>query len=60
MIFEEATATDNCTTCSDEFNFTSTVDGYGLSLELVASHEEGELAGMRTYRVYLVATATTR
>ena len=53
LILDEATATDNCITCEDSFDFTSTVDGYGLSLELVASHSEGELAGMRTYRVYL-------
>ena len=53
LILEEATATDNCTTCNDSFDFTSTVEGYGLSLELVASHEEGDLAGMRTYRIYL-------
>ena len=26
-------------TCSDNFDFTSTVEGYGLSLELVADHE---------------------
>ena len=39
--------------CSDAFDFTSSVDGYGLSLELVASHESGELEGMRTYRIYL-------
>ena len=53
LILDDATATDNCTTCNDSFDFTSTVDGYGLSLELVASHEEGDLAGMRTYRIYL-------
>ena len=53
LILEDATATDNCTVCSDAFDFTSTVEGYGLSLELVASHEGGELDGMRTYRVYL-------
>ena len=53
LTLDDATATDNCTTCNDLFDFTSTVDGYGLSLELVASHEEGDLAGMRTYRIYL-------
>ena len=53
LVMDDATATDNCTVCSDAFDFTSTVDGYGLSLELVASHEGGELDGMRTYRVYL-------
>ena len=53
LVFDDATATDNCAMCADNFDFTSTVDGYGLSLELVASHEEGALAGMRTYRVYL-------
>ena len=59
LVMDDATATDNCTVCSDAFDFTSTVDGYGLSLELVASHEGGELDGMRTYRVYLdVASAT--
>ena len=52
-MFDDATATDNCAMCADNFDFTSTVDGYGLSLELVASHEDGALAGMRTYRVYL-------
>ena len=59
LVLEEASATDNCTVCSDDFDFTSTAEGYGLSLELVASHENGVLAGMRTYRVYLdVAHAT--
>ena len=59
LVLEEASATDNCTACNDNFDFTSTVDGYGLSLELIADHEEGELAGMSTYRVYLdVASAT--
>ena len=53
LILDDATATDNCTVCSDAFDFTSTVEGYGLSFELVASHEGGELDGMRTYRVYL-------
>ena len=53
LVLEAATATDNCTTCDDEFSFTSSVEGYGLSLELVASHDDGALAGMRTYRVYL-------
>ena len=57
LILDDATATDNCTPCNDNFNFTSTVEGYGLSLELV-DHEEGALAGMRTYRVYMdVASA---
>ena len=59
LVLEEASATDNCTACNDNFDFTSTVDDYGLSLELIADHEEGELAGMSTYRVYLdVASAT--
>ena len=53
LVLEDATATDNCSVCSDAFDFTSTVEGYGLSLELVASHEGGELDGLRTYRVYL-------
>ena len=53
LAFDEATASDNCTVCTEEFDFTSTVEGYGLSLELVASHEGGALDGLRTYRVYL-------
>ena len=53
VAFDEATASDNCTVCTEEFDFTSTVEGYGLSLELVASHEGGALDGLRTYRVYL-------
>ena len=58
LILDDATATDNCTSCNDNFDFTSTVEGYGLSLELVADHDEGALAGMSTYRVYLdVASA---
>ena len=44
LVLEDASATDNCTACNDNFDFTSTVDGYGLSLELVADHDEGELA----------------
>ena len=53
LTFDDASATDNCAVCDENFDFTSTVDGYGLSLELVASHEGGALDGMRTYRVYL-------
>ena len=29
LAFDEATASDNCTVCSEEFDFTSTVEGYG-------------------------------
>ena len=49
LLLEEATATDNCATCEDSFDFTSTVEGYttanspsqrtGGALTLVASHE---------------------
>ena len=53
LVFDDATAVDNCSSCADTFDFTSTVEGYGLSLELVASHDEGALAGLNTYRVYL-------
>ena len=52
-MLDDATATDNCAACADNFDFTSTALGYGLSLELVASHESGALAGMQTYRIYL-------
>ena len=59
LVLDNASATDNCSACNDDFDFTSTVEGYGLSYELVASHEDGDLAGMRTYRIYLdVANAT--
>ena len=59
LVLDNASATDNCSACNDDFDFTSTVEGYGLSYELVASHEAGDLAGMRTYRIYLdVANAT--
>ena len=53
LVFDDATVVDNCTSCADDFAFTSTVDGYGLSLELVASHDDGVLAGLQTYRIYL-------
>ena len=56
LVLDNATA-DNCSACNDDFDFTSL--DYGLSYELVASHEDGDLAGMRTYRIYLdVANAT--
>ena len=35
LVLDNASATDNCSACNDDFDFTSTVEGYGLSYELV-------------------------
>ena len=53
MPMEDAYAVDACQVCEDAFDVESSVDGVGLSLELVQAHAYGELAGMETYRVYL-------
>ena len=53
MPMEDAFAVDACQVCEDAFDVESSVDGVGLSLELVQAHAYGELAGMETYRVYL-------
>jgi hypothetical protein len=49
------TATDagECDYCSCQGNTTS-IPGYGVVVEEIAAHSEGELAGMSTYQVYLV------
>ena len=49
------TATDDdgsCEYCSCQGNTTS-IEGYGVIVDPIAVHTEGELAGMTTYRVYL-------
>jgi len=53
LVFEDASAVDGCQNCMDEYSMTSSAAGYGLSFELVAEHNAGELAGLQTYRVYL-------
>ena len=53
LILDDALAVDNCSACATEFDFSTSAEGYGMSLELVAEHLDGELAGMETYRVYL-------
>ena len=53
LVLDDALAVDNCSSCSTEFDFSSSAADYGLSMELVAEHLDGELAGMETYRIYL-------
>ena len=53
LILDEAVAMDNCSMCNTTFAFESTEDGYGIEVETVEFHTEGELAGLTTYRVYL-------
>ena len=53
LVFDDASAVDGCQNCMDEYSMTSSAAGYGLSFELVAEHDAGELAGLQTYRVYL-------
>ena len=59
LILDDALAVDNCSSCATEFDFSSSAEGYGMSLELVAEHLDGELAGMETYRVYLDLAAAS-
>ncbi|MDC3397083.1 hypothetical protein OAW57_00145, partial [Flavobacteriales bacterium] len=59
LVLEDALAVDNCSSCATEFDFSSSAEGYGMSLELVAEHLDGELAGMETYRVYLDLAAAS-
>ena len=59
LILDDALAVDNCSSCATEFDFSSSVEGYGMSLELVAEHLDGELAGMETYRIYLDLAAAS-
>ena len=51
---------DFCT-CAEAGGLTtsSNVEGYGVDVEALISHTEGELAGMTTYRVYLTTLAAT-
>ena len=53
LVLDDALAVDNCSSCATEFDFSSSAADYGLSMELVAEHLDGELAGMETYRIYL-------
>jgi hypothetical protein len=48
-----AEATDNDGSCDYCSCSDAGTDGYGLVVELVAEHTEGELDGMSTYRVYV-------
>ena len=59
LILDDALAVDNCSSCATEFDFSSSAEGYGMSLELVAEHLDGELAGMETYRIYLDLAAAS-
>jgi len=51
----EATVTDNCSACYVRSPFTSSEDAYGIEVVEVASHTEGSLSGLTTYRIYLTA-----
>ena len=46
-------ATENDGTCDYCSCSDAGTDGYGLEVELVTEHTEGELAGMSTYRLYV-------
>jgi len=49
----DSTATENDGSCDYCSCSDAGTDGYGLEVEVVAEHTEGELAGMTTYRVYV-------
>ena len=53
LILDDALAVDNCSSCATELTSALRLRATGMSLELVAEHLDGELAGMETYRVYL-------
>ena len=53
LVLDEAVAIDNCSVCNTSLAFESSEDGYGIEVETVAVHTEGDLAGLTTYRVYL-------
>ena len=48
LVFEEAVAIDNCSFCNTSLAFESSEDGYGIDIETVAVHTEGDLAGLTT------------
>ena len=56
LVLDEAIATDNCSSCNTSLSVNSSEDGYGVEVETVEVHTDGELAGLTTYRVYLTAT----
>ena len=49
---EEDDSCDFCSCANDE------IIAYGLEIDTVAVHEEGDLAGMTTYRLYVTTVAT--
>ena len=62
----DMTATDDdgscdVCTCADAGGLTTSanVAGYGIEVDAVMAHTEGELAGMTTYRVYLTTVSAT-
>ena len=42
-----------CSSCNTSLSVNSSEDGYGVEVETVEVHTDGELAGLTTYRVYL-------
>ena len=51
---------DFCTCASQGgLSVSASIAGYGIDVEVVAEHTEGELAGMTTYRVYLTTAMAT-
>ena len=53
-----ATIEGECDYCSCLGN-TASIDGYGVIVEPVMAHMDGELAGLTTYRVYLTTPQST-
>ena len=43
----------SCDYCCAYEVYTSTEEGYSISIDLIQTHTSGDLAGMNTYRVYI-------
>ena len=59
LILDEAVAYDNCSICDSNLAVESSESGYGIEVETVAVHTEGDLAGLTTYRVYVTVPNST-
>ena len=60
LVLNEAVAIDNCSLCNTEFSYNSTANGYGLEVETVAFHTEGDLAGPNNIQSLLNNTISKR
>ena len=49
LVLDEAVAIDNCSVCNTSLLVDSNEEGYGIEVETVAVHTDGDLSGL-TYR----------